>query len=82
MKSNRMRVFRHGKGRDLARWQIDQEGGIDLESMPRPMAIQKPDPEKIVEDVLVATLKRLQEEGNQEIAAVAERYLGLVRPVA
>jgi hypothetical protein len=81
MKSNRMRVFSHAKGRDLARWQIDREGGIDLESMPRPEPVLKPNPEKIVEDVLMATLRRLQEDGNQEIAAVAARYLELLRPV-
>jgi hypothetical protein len=49
--------------------------------MPRPEPVLKPDPEKIVEDVLVATLRRLQEDGNQEISAVAERYLELLRPV-
>lgn len=77
MKSNRMRIFSYAKGRSSARWASE----VDLENMPPPEPIQKPDPEKIVEDILVATLKRLQKGGNSEIAAAAEHYLEVLRPV-
>ena len=83
MKSNRMRR--------LYQPAINLEGGLDrrmvfgnttlplrLEKLPAPLPIEKVSPDKLIEDILVSTLRRVQDNASAEVAAAAARYISLL----
>ena len=85
MKSNRIRLFQpaaEGENRvAFRRYELlSQPQPVNLNEMPAPVPIAKPLPNKIVQDILVATLLRLQNHGSAEVAAAAADYLELIRP--
>jgi hypothetical protein len=71
------------------RWSFDREtiplvssaAGtvVDLSCMPPPPAITPIRPEQVVEDILAATLARVQTEASPQVAAAAARFLARMR---
>jgi hypothetical protein len=81
MKSNRMRLSKpfEAQNRLNTPWNVfSSKRAIDIRALPPPLPIPKVDPDKVIEDVLVATLKRVQRSAKPEIAAAAARYLSLL----
>ena len=85
MKSNRTRPIRVGAGATLRiphqrPPEATQEvGAIDLDGMPAPAVIEKIAPERIIADILVATLSRVQRDSSPEIAEAAEKFISVLR---
>ena len=85
MNSNRMRPIRTAAGatirleREWSSAPPEDAGPIDLDGMPAPLAVEKVAPERIVADILVATLSRVQNDSSPEIAAAAEKYINVLR---
>ncbi|HEX7860372.1 MAG TPA: hypothetical protein VF773_08615 [Verrucomicrobiae bacterium] len=46
--------------------------------MPAPLPIAKVSPDQLIEDVLISTLRRLQENSSPEVSAAAARYISLL----
>jgi hypothetical protein len=51
---------------------------ISLAALPAPLPINKVAPDQLIEDILLATLRRVQENSSPEIAAAASRYITLL----
>ena len=81
MKSNRMRLYSPSiKPRDKVNvFECGSSGiPISLAALPAPLPINKVAPDQLIEDILVATLRRVQENSSAEVAAAAARYLSLL----
>jgi hypothetical protein len=52
---------------------------VNLDEIPAPAPISKPQPDKIVQDILLSTLLRVQSSSSSEIAAAAARYIEMIR---
>ena len=75
------------KGVDRLReeWKLEptlSQEPIDLQRMSPPLPIVRIEPDQIIEDLLVATLTRVQRSNRGELAAAAARYLTLLREKA
>lgn len=85
MKSNRFRV--HPPPQSGNRWDEDlaalnpsgASGKIDLSRMPAPVLPPPTEPDQIIEDILVATLLRVQRNSSKEIVAAAQKYLQKIK---
>lgn len=82
MKSNRMRQL---KPKPLARerFQVCLNDGnesfpIAFKNLPAPLPIEKIPADQLIEDILVSTLRRVQERSSPEVAAAAARYISLL----
>jgi hypothetical protein len=88
MKSNRMRIGRPAGriAKDLASAYLVASGGVslgvDLTQMAPPAPVTHLHPDQIIEDILLATLSRVQASANPELAAAAARYMTLLREKA
>ena len=51
---------------------------IRLEDLPAPLPVAKISPDELIEDILVATLRRVQNNSSPEVAAAAARYISLL----
>ena len=82
MKSNRMRLGPTSLGttRRLASKLTFEvmEDHVSLENLPAPLPISKVSPDKLIEDILVSTLRRVQGSASPEVAAAAARYISLL----
>lgn len=82
MKSNRMRLFTPitSESDSLRRELLlaGSAGSVAIESLPAPLPVRKIHPDQLIEDILVATLRRVQENASPEIAAAASRYISLL----
>jgi hypothetical protein len=88
MKSNRIRPNRQEietLSRVKSSW-MPTAGGcgplINLESMAAPVAIERAETDQIIEDILIATLLRVQKSAKGELAAAAARYVTLLQEKA
>ena len=81
MKSNRMRLFKPTPGVQK-RFMLLEKGSacspIRLDELPAPLPIAKVSPDQLIEDILVSTLRRVQENSAPEVAAAAARYISLL----
>ena len=82
MKSNRMRFFtpvtigsERYSGSSIS---ADASMPVALETLPAPLPISKILPDQLIEDILVATLRRVQSNASPEVAAAAARYISLL----
>jgi hypothetical protein len=82
MKSNRMRLSqpRIGiKDRIKAGVILGMTGStVRLEELPAPLPITKVPPDQLIEDILISTLRRVQNSAAPEVAAAAARYITLL----
>jgi hypothetical protein len=82
MKSNRMRVYKPVTGiKERFRFEAACHTSafpINLEDLPAPLPIAKISPDQLIEDILVSTLRRLQENSSPEVTAAAARYISLL----
>ena len=81
MKSNRMRFRRPALGierRLQGNGLLELTGPLQLEQLPAPLPIAKVAPDQVIEDILLATLRRVQKSGSPEVAAAAARYMSLL----
>jgi hypothetical protein len=51
---------------------------IALETLPAPLPVSKVHPDQLIEDILIATLRRVQDNASPEVAAAASRYISLL----
>ncbi|MGZ8938963.1 MAG: hypothetical protein ACXW32_07110 [Limisphaerales bacterium] len=51
---------------------------IALETLPAPLPVSRVHPDQLIEDILVATLRRVQDNASPEVAAAAARYISLL----
>ena len=51
---------------------------IRLDELPAPLPIAKVSPDQLIEDILISTLRRVQENSAPEVAAAAARYISLL----
>lgn len=84
MKSNRMRLITpklKGESRFEPIWSVPpiESKPVNLKEIPAPAPISKPEPEKIVQDILVSTLLRIQSASSAEVANAAARYLEVIK---
>jgi hypothetical protein len=79
MDSNRMRLYTRGKRFASMLAGSGVADGVNLDEIPAPVAIVKPAPEQIVQDIVLSTLARIQESGSPEIAAAAAHYITRIR---
>lgn len=82
MKSNRMRLCQPTI-RETRRLESKlvfevMEDHVCIESLPAPLPISKVSPDKLIEDILVSTLRRVQGSASAEVAAAAARYISLL----
>jgi hypothetical protein len=88
MNSNRIWLFApeaSEKTKFAPRWQSPLQTiqkPINLQEIAAPVPIVKPQPGKIVRDLLIATLLRVQSTSSAEVAAAAVHYLELIRAEA
>jgi hypothetical protein len=54
----------------------------NLAQMAAPVPVQQVQPDQVIEDILIATLKRVQNSANPELAAAALRYITLLKEKA
>jgi hypothetical protein len=54
----------------------------NLTEMAAPVPIQQIQPDQVIEDIIIATLKRVQNSANPELAAAALRYITLLKEKA
>ncbi len=82
MKSNRMRLGQSSigtTGRLEPKFVFEvTENPVSIESLPAPLPISKVSPDKLIEDILVSTLRRVQGSASPEVAAAAARYISLL----
>ena len=81
MKSNRMRSYRPITAKERFRPESFQESlslPIKIEDLPAPLPIAKISPDQLIEDILISTLRRVQEHSAPEVAAAAARYISLL----
>ena len=82
MKSNRMRLFTpmicENEGLGLNLFSAGSALPVPLESLPAPLPVRKIHPDQLIEDILVATLRRVQENASPEVSAAASRYISLL----
>ena len=81
MKSNRMRFYQPiSSGNGRVRHGFDSGGTLPLrlENLPAPLPITQVSPDKLIEDILVSTLRRVQNNASPEVAAAAARYISLL----
>ena len=80
MKSNRMRLYKpETRGRRESELIFaPQPPGISIEDLPAPLPVAKVSPDQLIEDILIATLRRVQNSSSPEVAAAAARYLALL----
>jgi hypothetical protein len=82
MKSNRMRLGQPnigiaGRLEPKLIFEV-MEDRVIIESLPAPLPISKVSPDKLIEDILVSTLRRVQGSASPEVAAAAARYISLL----
>jgi hypothetical protein len=51
---------------------------IRLEELPAPLPITKVSPDQLIEDILISTLRRVQENSSPAVSAAAARYITLL----
>lgn len=80
MKSNRMRLYSPSTTpREKVKvFECDSGIPISLATLPAPLPISKVAPDQLIEDILLATLRRVQENSSPEVAAAAARYITLL----
>ena len=80
MKSNRMRLYSPTtKAREkINGFECVSGIPISLATLPAPLPINKVAPDQLIEDILLATLRRVQENSSPEVAAAAARYITLL----
>lgn len=82
MNSNRMRPFKPVTAiKERFRFEAIYQTPtlpIKLEDLPAPLPIAKVSPDQLIEDVLISTLRRLQENSSPEVSAAAARYISLL----
>lgn len=82
MNSNRMRLFTpiisENEGLSRNFFSAGSHLPLALESLPAPLPVQKIHPDQLIEDILVATLRRVQEDASPEVSAAASRYISLL----
>lgn len=80
MKSNRMRLYKPEFGNRFESELVlsPLEHGINIEDLPAPLPVAKVSPDQLVEDILIATLRRVQNTSSPQVAAAAARYLALL----
>jgi hypothetical protein len=82
MKSNRMQLGQPSIGttrrlKPKLSFEV-MEDHVSIESLPAPLPISKVSPDKLIEDILVSTLRRVQGSASPEVAAAAARYISLL----
>ena len=80
MKSNRMRLFTPTTNvvERLRAGFIESALPLAMESLPAPLPVAKISPDQLIEDILLATLRRVKEQSSPEVAAAAARYISLL----
>lgn len=81
MKSNRMRLSQPETGIKDRRTGVAlglTSYAVKLQELPAPVPIAKVSPDQLIEDILVCTLRRVQNTAAPEVAAAAARYLTLL----
>lgn len=82
MKSNRFRLIKPiAQTKERFRVGGQQAEGIDsvrLEDLPAPLPIAKVTSDQLIEDILISTLRRVQENSSPQVAAAAARYISLL----
>jgi hypothetical protein len=78
MKSNRINFYKasHSLKKSLATFST---ASASLADMPPPQMVASISADQVVSDILVATLLRVQESANAEVAEAVERYLAILR---
>ena len=82
MKSNRMRLWQpifgiEGRIHAEGLCQLE-ESPLEMDKIAPPLPITKVSPDQLIEDILVATLRRVQKSASPEVAAAAARYISLL----
>lgn len=54
-------------------------GKVELSEMSAPTALPKVDPEQVVQDILVSTLRKVRRNASPEVRRTAEKYLEAIR---
>jgi hypothetical protein len=80
MKSNRMRLYSPPTQlrERINAFECGSGIPISLAALPAPLPINKVAPDQLIEDILLATLRRVQENSSPEVAAAAARYITLL----
>ena len=82
MKSNRMRLYQPTiTAVERLRAGFIQSAStlpLSMESLPAPLPIAKVSPDQLIEDILLATLRKVKDQSSQEVAAAAARYISLL----
>lgn len=80
MNSNRMRLYTPiaGVTKRFGSGVAKPDTPIRLEDLPAPLPIAKISPDELIEDILISTLRRVQENSSPEVAAAAARYISLL----
>jgi hypothetical protein len=86
MKLNRMRlghpsIGNAGRLKPKIAFEV-MEDLVSIENLPAPLPISKVSPDKLIEDILVSTLRRVQGSASPEVAAAAARYISLLSETA
>lgn len=51
---------------------------VKIEELSAPLPISKVSPDQLIEDILISTLRRVQNAASPEVAAAAARYISLL----
>jgi hypothetical protein len=82
MNSNRIRLFTPNAATNArfrsAQVETTVSYPVNLEDLPPPLPIAKISPDQLIEDILIATLRRVQGNSSPEVAAAAARYITLL----
>ena len=82
MKSNRMRLYKPTiTAVERLRAGFIQSAStlpLSMESLPAPLPVAKISPDQLIEDILLATLRKVKEQSSPEVAAAAARYITLL----
>jgi hypothetical protein len=50
---------------------------LKIDELPAPLPIAKVSPDEMIEDIILSTLRRVQQTGSPELAAAASSYISL-----
>jgi len=80
MKSNRLRLYSpfDNPREKIKVFECESGLPISLAALPAPLPISKVAPDQLIEDILLATLRRVQSNSSPEVAAAAARYITLL----
>jgi len=80
MKSNRMRLYTPTTKaiEGLRGGFIQSASTLRMQSLPAPVPVAKISPDQLIEDILLATLRRVKDQSSPEVAAAAARYITLL----